>query len=235
MEILGDFLSIYINQGKKNPSQSYLLDDEYLFEMVLNMMVAGRDTTSCLNTNLFKYLATNEDAQKKLIQEMKAQNVSSSFLSLEMSRKLPYASAVVNESLRILPPVPNDFRFCQQDEVLPSGIKVKSGMQVFIPIWGIGRDPHLFHNPDDFIPDRWLPARTEEGEIRRPDEYICPFFWGGPRLCLGHAMATFETITFITKVVPELKVIPIPNQNEDLVTGPVGFYQNGMKVKVELR
>ena len=198
-------------------------------------MVAGRDTTSCLNTNLFKYLATNEDAQKKLIQEIKEQNVSSSFLSLEMSKKLPYASAVVNESLRMLPPVSDDFRFCQQDEVLPSGIKVKAGMQVFMPILGIGRDPHLFNNPDDFIPDIWLPARTEEGEIRRPDEYTCPFFWGGPRLCLGHAMARFETITFITKVVPEFKVTPVPNQNEDLVTGPISFYQEGMKVKVELR
>ena len=228
----GDFLSIYINQGMKNKeTQGYLLDDEYLFETVIGMMIAGRDTTSCVNTNLYKYLRTNLEAENKILNELQALTVRSEPMTLETSKSLKYCSAVFNEALRLVPPASEEFRYCLEDDTLPSGLKVKRGMQVYLPILGIARDPRFFANPEKFIPDRWL----SQGKVCKIDEFTCPFFWGGPRMCLGQAMARFETNTFMSKIIPYFKIVPLPNHDETFVSGPVSFYKNGLKVRIEKR
>jgi cytochrome P450 len=97
-------------------------------------------------------------------------------------RELRYCGAVFNETLRMYPPVGGDSRTAFKDDILPSGIRLEAGQRVSIPNAAIGRDPHLWEKPESFIPERWL----QEGKpTRRPDEYILPVFWAGPRLCLG--------------------------------------------------
>lgn len=83
--------------------------------------------------------------------------------------------------------VGDDFRICIQDDVLPSGLPVKSGSRVGVCNVAIGRDPFLWANPDSFDPERWM-KYDDKGlaqPVRRVDEYVHPIFFAGRRLCLG--------------------------------------------------
>jgi len=229
----GDMLSLYITHAKEL-GYEYVLEDEYLMDVVANFMVAGRDTTSCSLTNFFKFLSTNNAAEERLLSEIKS-SYNGGSVTLETTRTMQFASSCVNEALRLLPPVVADTRFCLHDEDLPSGLKIKRGMQLSLSNYVIGRDPHLWSDPDSFKPERWMCHADKPGGVRRPDEYMLPVFFGGPRLCLGHAMARFEIITFVSKILPELRLTPLPNQNESIMNGPVGFYRDGVMMKAHMR
>ena len=99
-------------------------------------------------------------------------------VSWDHIRELKYCGAVFNEVLRMYPPVSVDSRFAVQDDVLPSGIQIEAGQRVTIMNTAVGRDPHLWSDPETFLPDRWIQS---DKPTRRPDEYIFPVFWGGPR------------------------------------------------------
>ena len=141
-------------------------------------MIAGRDTTSCTLTNVFKLLPTNSEVEPKMLEELDRVVGRGHAVTWDHIRELRYCGAVFNEVLRLYPPVAGDSRTVMKDDVLPSGITVESGQRVSFPNAAIGRDPHLWDKANSFLPERWL----QEGKpTRRPDEYIFPVFWGGPR------------------------------------------------------
>ena len=174
-ELKDDLLSMYVRTAKSS-GKNYMMEESYLIDAIFNFMIAGRDTTSCALTNLFKLLPTNPSAQEKMIEELDRIVGRENFVSWDHIRELRYCGAVFNEVLRLYPPVGGDSRFVVEDDVLPSGIQVQAKQRVSFPNIAIGRDPHLWTEPDKFIPERWL---QDDKPTRRPDEYMFPVFWGG--------------------------------------------------------
>ena len=132
------------------------------------------------------------------------------------------------------PPVANDFRIAEFDDVLPgSGYQIKKGQIMFISNIAIGRDPKLWSNPDEFHPERWI-RRDEDGKllrIRRVDEYVHPVFWAGSRLCLGKDMARFEAKLLSMLLLRRFRLETLPH-SEKFVSGPVIFYEDGCPMRV---
>jgi hypothetical protein len=100
----GDLLSMYIEYAKatNNPD---LASDEGLQDMIINMLVAGRDTTSCLLTHCFNALDKHPYIQDKLVEEFSQVFTSSADVTLDAMKGCGYADAVFNETLRTTPPV----------------------------------------------------------------------------------------------------------------------------------
>jgi len=97
--------------------------------------------------------------------------------------KLPYLSAVVDETLRIDPIVPDVIRTLSQpmtlgERTLPAGAHVAPVAAL------VHRDPALYPEPERFEPQRFLDRRY------RPWEFLP--FGGGTRRCVGAALATYE-------------------------------------------
>jgi len=225
-----DLLSQYVQTGKAL-GKKYMLEDDYLRDAVLNFMVAGRDTTSYALTNMLKLLSINRDAEKKFMGELDRFVGRGNAVSWNHIRDLPYCGAVFNETLRLYPPVGSDMRFVENDDVLPSGIRVEAGQRIFVGNAAIGRDPHLWENPDEFLPDRWI----QQGKpTRRPDEYVFPVFWAGPRLCLGKDMARLEAISIAYEFLSEIYLDILPH-SEKMTNAPVNFYEEGLPVMILAR
>jgi cytochrome P450 len=100
----GDLLSMYIEYANatNNPEMA---SDKSLQDMIINMLVAGRDTTSCLLTHCFNALDKQPHIQDKLVDEFSQAFASSDEVTLDGIKECNYADAVFNETLRTTPPV----------------------------------------------------------------------------------------------------------------------------------
>jgi len=160
---------------------------KYLRDMVLNFVIAGRDTTACLLSWALYILSTNPEVQARLVEEVDRvlpQGTDPS-LKLVSASSMPYLHGVIYEALRLYPPVPNDQKAASVDDVTPDGIKVAKGTVVMVNVWAMGRDPTRWETPEEVKPERWIPFTA-------PAPHEFPVFQAGPRICLGVDMALFE-------------------------------------------
>jgi len=227
----GDLLSLYIQHARAT-NAPHLESTDYLRDVVVNFMIAGRDTTACTMTTMWRYFAENP----RVVEKLRAEFSNVETPDWDAMRDSKYGQCVFNEALRMLPPVSVDFRIAQRDDVLPSGFIVKAGTRVGISNISIGRNPKYFEDPDAFKPERWF--LNEDGtRVRvRPDEYMFPVFWAGPRLCLGKDMAAFEAkIVAYAVLTAPFDVVVQDGYDRAYQNGLVAFLKHGAPCKIVSR
>lgn len=148
-------------------------------------------------------MSRNIEAQKKLREEINDHVDESGHLSFEDLNDLPYLDQCVNESLRILPPVPIIGKICTEPFEFEKSdgerVKVEKGILSIIPIYSLHHDADVFPDPESFIPERF---DEENGGVKKFKEmgYFMPF-GDGPRICLGMKLALVEIKTGVVEVV----------------------------------
>eukprot|EP01012_Entosiphon_sulcatum_P014176 TRINITY_DN19264_c0_g1_i1.p1 TRINITY_DN19264_c0_g1~~TRINITY_DN19264_c0_g1_i1.p1 ORF type:complete len:488 (+),score=103.69 TRINITY_DN19264_c0_g1_i1:26-1489(+) len=187
--------------------------DKFLRDIVYSFLLAGRDTTANCLTWLFYVLATNPKVDEKLRHHIEESLPSGKQPTYDVVRHMHYLHAVVSETLRLYPSVPEDPKMALKDDVLPSGHKVKAGYWVSFVPYSMGRMEELW-GPDagEVNPDRWIQV---DGTCRKESPFKFTAFQGGPRQCLGMDMAYLEVkvaaITLLRRfrftLVPGHKVI----------------------------
>lgn len=101
--------------------------------------------------------------------------------------KLPYTKAVIEETLRLYPPVPILAREAMKATNI-GGKDVPKGSLLMVVPWLLHRNPTLWEDADAFRPERFL-----EGE-KRPSKYGYVPFSIGPRICAGLQFGLTESI-----------------------------------------
>lgn len=164
-------------------------DRKGLRDQMLNILLAGRDTTASLLSSTFFYLSRNPHVWKRLREEIL--NVfppteSADKITIARLRDVRYLKHVLNEVLRLLPPVPSNTRWATKDTTLPVGggpdgkspVFVPKGKKVTYVVTNMHRRKDIWgQDALEFRPERW----EENG--KRGWEFL-PFN-GGPRICLG--------------------------------------------------
>lgn len=125
---------------------------------------------------------------------------------------LPYLTRVINESLRLHPPVWLISRTPIADDEV-GGYRVPAGSMVLLSSFVSHRHPDFWENPEGFDPDRWLPERAQD----RPRHAWFPFS-GGPRQCIGgyfglmemHLVISMMLQRFRLELAPHHPVVPRP-------------------------
>ncbi|PIN13098.1 Cytochrome P450 CYP4/CYP19/CYP26 subfamily [Handroanthus impetiginosus] len=145
---------------------------DFLRDTSLNLMFAGRDTTSTCLTWLFWLIAKWR------------------FFSVDESRKLIYLHGALCESLRLFPPVALEHKAPVRPDVLPSGHYIKQNSKIIVSFYSVGRMEAIWGKDClEFRPERWISAR---GGIKHEPSYKFPAFNVGPRTCLGKEMAFIQ-------------------------------------------
>eukprot|EP00019_Armaparvus_languidus_P001729 CAMPEP_0168606304 /NCGR_PEP_ID=MMETSP0420-20121227/16494_1 /TAXON_ID=498008 /ORGANISM="Pessonella sp." /LENGTH=423 /DNA_ID=CAMNT_0008645949 /DNA_START=131 /DNA_END=1402 /DNA_ORIENTATION=+ len=177
--------------------------DQQLHDAAVNFILAGRDTTAQLLTWTFYLLATHRDTQTKLLHHIDTL-VGDKPLTMDNLKHMDYLQAVMDETLRLYPPVPIDFKKSIAADRLPSGVDVPADTYTMWSAWIMGRSPVLWDDPDTFRPERWLdPAHPV------PPHHAVPF-QQGPRICLGKNFAYLEVKTLICRILPLFEFAPSP-------------------------
>nr|AGT51299.1 cytochrome P450 [Aedes albopictus] len=206
------------------------LSDVDIREEVDTFMFEGHDTTTSGISFTLWHLAKYQDVQQKLYEEIDrvlGKDKANADLTNLQIQELEYLDMVVKESLRLIPPVPIIGRTLVEDMEM-NGVTIPAGTQISIKIYNIHRNPKIWENPDEFIPERF--SKTNESK-RGPYDFI-PFS-AGSRNCIGQRYAMMELKVTIIKLIASFKVLPGDSMDKlrfktDLVIRP----DNGIPIKL---
>ncbi|KAM6505317.1 hypothetical protein FSOLCH5_014545 [Fusarium solani] len=172
-----DFFAYILRRGSFNKDQ--------LAEQAKILLLDGSETTATFLAGVTCYLLTTPTALEKLQREVRSSFSSKDEIDGDSTKKLPYLHAVVEEGLRLFPPVPLGLpRTCPGAKV--GGYDVPPGTEVSVDNFVMSRDTRSFPDPDNFQPDRWIGDGS--GCIKEASR---PFSLG-PRACLGVNLAYLE-------------------------------------------
>lgn len=189
-----------------------------LRSQLLNILLAGRDTTASLLSWTFLLLARNPDIFRKLretIIETFGSYSNPQNLTFAALKSCQYLQYVMNESLRLYPVVPFNRRHATRDTTLPRGggpdgqspVYIKKGTAVVYSVHVMHRRKDLWgEDADEFKPDRW--ANRKAGW-----EYI-PFN-GGPRICIGQQFALTEAGYVIARMLQRFDQLEDVNPDQE--------------------
>ncbi|ORY67418.1 putative N-alkane-inducible cytochrome P450 [Pseudomassariella vexata] len=178
-------------------------DEIQLRNELLNVLLAARDTTASLLSSIFYFLARYPTAWTRLSEEVN--ELHGEFPDYEKLKNMRYLKSVLNETLRLLPPVPTNTRFARAHTVLPRGggpkglspVFVAKGTPVFYSVYTMHRLPEIYgYDAAAFRPERWL----AESPPLRPGWGFLPFN-GGPRICLGQQSALTEASYTVVRLL----------------------------------
>ncbi len=161
------------------------MPDPQLAREVLNLVVAGHETTASLLNWMWYLLAAHPEAQTRLDIEFN-QLPWNGHPTIEELPKYAYTRQVIDEALRLYPPLwLMTWKALNNDRL--GEYFVPAGTEIYISPYVIQRSPHLWEAPDTFDPDR----HASENEVDRHELALCPF-GAGPRKCIGDFFARVE-------------------------------------------
>jgi cytochrome P450 len=203
----------------------------------VNLLFAGRDTTAATLSWAFYELASKPAVVSRLHKEIIEEIGLDAIPSLTDLKKMKYVHHVVNETLRLHPPVPVNVRYASKDVVVTGSsgrkISLRKGDAVVYSTLAMQRRADIyppisasFPPPEEFAPERW------ESWVPEPWTYI-PFN-GGPRICVGQQFALTEMWFTIVRLLQKFERIDRgETQGEQfLKTDVVGSPGGGVKVKL---
>ncbi|KAL7898335.1 cytochrome P450 [Trichoderma sp. SZMC 28014] len=220
---IDDFISVSLDKKQQDdePTNSGLnvlqglaaltTDRKQLRDQILHILVASRDTTACLLSNLFFVLSRKPHVYEKLRREVLSVAGTEPATSNQLNG-MEYLKWCVQESLRLHPVIPTNAREASKDTILPYGggkdgnspLLIKKGNLVMYNVYAMHRDENVFgSDPEDFIPERWNGLRPGWGYLP---------FNGGPRICIGQKFALLETHYLVSRMVQTFETI---KTNED--------------------
>ncbi|PVH78158.1 cytochrome P450 [Cadophora sp. DSE1049] len=175
--------------------KSGLSDDEGAY-VVGTLFEAGAGTTSAALMSFLLAMIVHPDAMRKLQEEVDTFVEAGRLPTFENLSKLPRVRAVVKETLRWRPVtaggVPHQLVKDDIYEIDGKKYFLKAGSNVHANQWAIHRDPSLYPEPEDFIPERWLeskwPTFKEPLDVY-PNLQNYSAFGFGRRICPGQNVA----------------------------------------------
>ncbi|KAF7290450.1 hypothetical protein HMN09_01303300 [Mycena chlorophos] len=175
-------------------------DMTILKDEILNILLAGRDTTMSALTSTIYFLARHPDVLRRLREEIFACAGPTNPPTYDDIKKMKYLRAVLNETLRLYPPVPFNVRETvnattwqspdpsQKPYYIPGGVTVSYSVMLMHQrkdLWG--------DDAEEFDPDRFLDERAQKF-ISNPFQFL-PFN-AGPRICIGQQFA-YNEMSFV--------------------------------------
>lgn len=222
-EVPADMLDLLITA---RDDEGHALTETEIRDQVVTFIVAGHETVASALTWTFALLAENPEVIRSLQAEADAV-LGGNAAQFADYQRLPYARAVIDETLRLYPPAWLITRNSLGDDVL-GGYEVPEGSLIIMSPWLLHRHPGVWANPDRFDPQRFI-----DGEIDR--SAFIPF-GAGPRQCIGRDFAYVEAVLLLSSLVAHFDLAyPAGQQRPPAVPLVTMRPANGLHLRVSAR
>jgi long-chain fatty acid omega-monooxygenase len=210
--------------------------------VILNFMVAGRDTTAAALSWTFYELCKHPTVVQRIIEEAaevfgpvdndEADTVEPVY-TYEGLNRLKYTHCVVLEALRLHPPVPVDSKFAIHSDTLPDGTYIPAKSLISYMPHAMGHNEQIY-GPDvmEFKPERFFNNATTTTE---PSPFSFSVFNAGPRLCLGKPLAMLTMKMVLVQLLPRFEFHDTMGHPGTMKWSMVGKMKDGFPVQVSRR
>ena len=179
----------------RDPETNQAFNDAQLGDEVATMILAGHETTATALFWSLYMLALDPVAQEQLAAE--ARQIPGSGESDH--ERLKFTRAVVDEAMRLYPPVFLIARSASGADVI-AGMPVAKNDVILIAPWLLHRHEKLWREPNAFIPERFMPPATP------PDRFAYLPFGVGARVCIGAHFALVEATLALARIIAAFRV-----------------------------
>jgi cytochrome P450 len=186
------------------------MSDQQIRDEVMTFLAAGHETTANALAWMWLLLSRHPQAREQLHDEIDSVLGGRQPTAADVER-LPWTSAVLQEAMRLYPPVPAVTRVALEGDEL-GGVRIRRGSLIIVVSYMLHRDRRYWPEPERFDPSRFMPGAPE-----RPRLSFMPF-GAGRRICVGAGFALMEGVLltamiaqrFQLDLVPGARVTPEP-------------------------
>ncbi len=189
------------------------LADLTIRDEMYTLMLAGHETTAATMAWVVNRLLTRPDVMERTRAEV-VSVLDGGQLDASHVGRLKYLEAVINETMRLEPVVPNIGRGLTRPMTI-AGRELPAGVTIAPCIYLVHRRPELWPDPETFNPDRFL-------ETRQSPYTFFPF-GGGARRCLGAAFATYQMKVVLAEILSRVKLKPVEGYQAQATRRGIAF------------
>ncbi|KAL3679395.1 hypothetical protein R1sor_022351 [Riccia sorocarpa] len=227
VDMLTSLLTVADDKGE-------MLSEAKIQNTLLTFLYAGFDSSSTALAMTVYYIAKYPHIYDQLVQEhrsileQKRRKGDDEAFTREDLSAMKITWAVIQETLRLQPPVTGTFRRAKSNleyngrYQAADGLKFGCDMQMMWNTMNSHHDPKFFQDPATFNPSRF-----EEP----PSSLTYLPFGGGPRACLGNEFAKMEMLIFIHHLIKRYKWTLV-DPEDPVIRDPTPRHQNGTLIKV---
>ncbi|HEY6452203.1 MAG TPA: cytochrome P450 [Steroidobacteraceae bacterium] len=196
-----DFIGMLVEARDKGSGVP--MGDRELLDEVMTLIVAGHETAASGLNSVWYLLSQHPEVEAKLHREVDALGEHTA-PSLQISESLDYARRIVNEALRLYPPV----WVLSRQSIGPdrlAGYDIPAGVEVLLSPYLVHRHPQFWNEPEQFRPERAEPQSPASGPLfaRIP-------FGAGARRCIGESLALYEMSIHLYRVARRFRLTHAP-------------------------
>jgi len=197
----GDLLGLLL--AARDDASSERMSGQQVRDEIVTLMLAGHETSATALGWSFHLLAQHPDIEEQLVDELARELEGRPALAGDLAR-LPFLKQVVQESMRLYPPVWGISRAVTND-VEFGGFRIPAGAYLAILPYALHRHPAHWDEPARFDPSRFAPSRSQGRH-----SYCYLPFAAGPRTCIGAGMAMLEIQLVLARLLQRFRVRPVP-------------------------
>ena len=200
-----DFLSLLMETRDRDTLQP--MSDKALIDEVMTIIVAGHETTAGTLNWVWYLLSQHTDVENRLHAEVDSLGAAPGFDELA---SLGYARQIVDETLRLYPPVWLFSRRAIDDDVLVDAggdIAMPAGADVFLCPYLLHRDEKFWEQPESFNPERFSDA-----EIKERNRHVYYPFSLGSRRCIGEFFSMVDMQLHLGLLAQHIRFEHVPDK-----------------------
>ena len=221
------YVSKLIQQLSDDKSKFSPEDEEAIIWTAASLYGAAADTTVITLTVFTLAMIKFPEVQRKAQREIDSVVGMARLPTLSDRENLPYINALVKEAIRWWPIAPMGFPHATTEDIKYNGLDIPRGSFILPSVWWFLNDPEVYPNPEQFVPERFLPPRNEPDPSEEVFGYgrrVCPGrFFADSSLFLNilKSVACFNISKAVAKDGKEIEVDPQPKAG--LLTYPTAF------------
>jgi len=220
-DVVSRLLAVEDDEGRR-------MSREQVRDEVMTLLLAGHETTALALTFTWFLLAQHPTVEERLVAELDGE-LRGDAPDVGDVRNLSYLDRVVQESMRLYPPVPGIVREATAPDEI-AGYPIPEGATITINQWTVHRDSRFYDDPMSFRPDRW----TDEMEQSLPRLAYFPFS-AGPRRCVGDRFALLEAKLVLATLLRDYHLELESSPSLDLVATITARPRNPVLMRVHER
>ncbi|MDF5718454.1 MAG: cytochrome P450, partial [Rhizonema sp. NSF051] len=213
------------------PLNRAVLNRESLIAEVIELLIAGTDTTAHTLSFAVAELTLNQRVFQQAQAIVDQAWESRGGINTESLKELAYVRAIIKETLRLYSVASGSTSLEAQRDIVIEGQVVPRGTKVFWSMLAAGRDPSVYPQSEEFLPERWLDKSTESSPLPMID------FGSGYHRCLGEHLSMQEATVMLAMLLRyfDWELVNGRSSVENLQQNLLIYPSDGMPIRFRLR